>query len=268
MNLSSIFHNYYQVQILTRLMTDIPDDHPRAQSLRVRHAIIDGMHQKIVAEAGLIAHGRGEAFDYLIGEQTHDFADQAIEAAAAMLYLAEHPILSVNGNVAVLCPEEMVSFSNRTGIPLEVNLFYKTEERIRNIRAVLEQYQAKIILGTNPDQSEQLTEISSERRVVDREGIFKADVVFVPLEDGDRTMGLKSNNKQVITVDLNPLSRTAVYADITIVDNIIRVFPLLEKHYFSIENKEQARQILEKYDNRAIRKQAMQAITSNWEEKF
>ena len=70
---------------------EIPQDHPRSDSLRVRHQIIDGMHKKIVAEAGLIAHGRGEAFDYLIGERTHDFSVKACEAAAAMLFLAKHP---------------------------------------------------------------------------------------------------------------------------------------------------------------------------------
>ena len=99
-------------------MIEIPDDHPRAESLRTRHKIIDGMHKKIVAEAGLIAHGRGEAFDYLIGEKTHDFAMKAIKAAAAMFYLADHPIISVNGNVAVLCPEEMVRFSKEANIAI------------------------------------------------------------------------------------------------------------------------------------------------------
>ena len=31
--------------------------------------------------------------------------------------------------------------------------------------------------------------------------------------------------KRIITVDLNPVSRTAIWADITIVDNIIRALP-------------------------------------------
>ncbi|MFX0027439.1 MAG: phosphopantothenate/pantothenate synthetase family protein, partial [Candidatus Hermodarchaeota archaeon] len=48
---------------------------------------------------------------------------------------------------------------------------------------------------------------------------------FVPLEDGDRTEALKKLGKKVIAVDLNPLSRTSIWADITIVDNIVRVLP-------------------------------------------
>ena len=47
---------------------EIPKDHPRYQSLFTREKIIERMHKRIVAEAGLIAHGRGEAFDYLLGE--------------------------------------------------------------------------------------------------------------------------------------------------------------------------------------------------------
>lgn len=249
-------------------MVEIPDDHPRAQTLRVRHAIIDGMHKKIVAEAGLIAHGRGEAFDYLIGEKTHDFSIEAIRAAAAQLYLAEHPVISVNGNTAVLCPEEMVKFSNYTGIPLEINLFYRSEERMTAIAAVFEKLNVTTVLGTDNAHQAYLTEISSARRVVDDRGILKADVVVVPLEDGDRAIGLKQYNKKVITVDLNPLSRTSTVADITIVDNIIRVFPLLLKEYKKIKDMEFASEILKQYDNKRILTRAMEEITNNFREQL
>lgn len=246
-------------------MIDIPDDHPRAESLRTRHKIIDGMHKKIVAEAGLIAHGRGEAFDYLIGEKTHDFAIKAIRAAAAMFYLAKHPIISVNGNVAVLCPQEMVRFSKEAGIEMEINLFYRSDDRIEAIKNELEKYNPGLVLGIDKEHSRMIDEISSLRRVVDERGIYSADVVFVPLEDGDRTIGLKKNNKKIITVDLNPMSRTSITADITIVDNIIRVFPLLEKEFLAINSKQQASEILEKYDNESILKDALRVISTHWD---
>ncbi|MHA1248829.1 MAG: hypothetical protein ACTSRP_02440 [Candidatus Helarchaeota archaeon] len=51
-------------------MIEIPDDHPRAESLRIRHKVQKGFEDKVVATAGLFAHGRGEAFDYIIGEKT------------------------------------------------------------------------------------------------------------------------------------------------------------------------------------------------------
>jgi len=72
--------------------------------------------------------------------------------------------------------------------------------------------------------------LKSNRRIVDPDGIFMADVVFVPLEDGDRTIALKKMNKKVITVDLNPLSRTSTTSDISIVDNVVRSIPHLIKY--------------------------------------
>jgi 4-phosphopantoate--beta-alanine ligase len=67
--------------------------------------------------------------------------------------------------------------------------------------------------------------LTSNRRKVDPNGIKIADVVFVPLEDGDRTEALKKIGKKVISVDLNPISRTSLWSDITIVDNVIRTIP-------------------------------------------
>ncbi len=55
----------------------IPKAHPRYESLKMREVLIDGADQGIVATSGLIAHGRGEAFDYLIGELS---LKKAIEA--------------------------------------------------------------------------------------------------------------------------------------------------------------------------------------------
>ena len=52
-------------------------------------------------------------------------------------------------------------------------------------------------------------------------------MVFVPLEDGDRCGALRAAGKSVIAVDLNPMSRTSRDASITIVDNVVRVVPLM-----------------------------------------
>lgn len=198
-------------------------DHPRYLSLKERHLITEGMHEKVVAEAGLIAHGRGEAFDYILGEKTPPYAIEQEKAAVAQLLLAKHPIISVNGNVAILCPDNLVKLAQKTNAKLEVNLFYRTEERETNIKKLLLDAGAKEILGVNlGDKAIEIPELTHKRRIVDPEGIFKADVVFVPLEDGDRTMALRKMSKKVITVDLNPMSRTAVYGNITIVNHIRR----------------------------------------------
>lgn len=229
----------------------IPKDHPRYESLKNRHKIIEGMKNLVVAEAGLIAHGRGESFDYIIGERTTEAAENAIEAAIAAFFLSKYPIISVNGNVAALVPDELVKFSDLINAPLEINLFYREKGRIEAIENVLRKSGAKNLLGTNEKQMVEIEELSSNRRLVDPKGIKKADLVFVPLEDGDRTEALKKNGKKVITVDLNPISRTALWADITIVDNIIRALPLMIKiaEKFKDFPEEKLHSILTNYNN-------------------
>jgi len=230
----------------------IPKDHPRHQSLQYRHKIIEGMKDLVVAEAGLIAHGRGECFDYIIGEKTSESAKKAMKAAVALLLLSEKPIISVNGNVAALVPNELVSLSNTVEAPLEINLFYRKKGRIEAIINVLETAGAKKILGKDESIMVEIEELSSNRRRVDPEGIKIADTVFVPLEDGDRTEALKRIGKKVIAVDLNPISRTAIWADITIVDNIIRVLPEMIKIAENLKsiNKNQLEEIVSNFNNK------------------
>jgi 4-phosphopantoate--beta-alanine ligase len=219
---------------VTFLPNFVPEDHPRAASLRIRESLEKGFEAGIVATAGLFAHGRGEAFDYLIGEQTTNFAKEAIEAAAAFFLLAKQPVISVNGNVAALTPEDLVNLSKVTSAPLEVNLFYRTKKREQLIAEKLIQHGAGKILGVGTEVAE-IEELSHKRRFVDPEGILVADLVFVPLEDGDRTEALVRMEKTVITVDLNPLSRTSQAATVSIVDNVVRVLPLLVEKIESLK---------------------------------
>ena len=206
---------------------EIPDNHPRKVSLETREKIIEGHTRHEVATAGLLAHGRGEAFDYLIGEKTNDIAKQAIKVAVAAMLTARHPVISVNGNVCALVPAETVELAELTGAALEINLFYYRKEREDAILGALRSAGAKEVLGTHDRPSETIPELKSNRRKVDPDGIGSADVILVPLEDGDRTEALKAIGKYVLTIDLNPMSRTAMYSDVTIVDNIIRCLPLM-----------------------------------------
>ncbi|MCD6488104.1 MAG: phosphopantothenate/pantothenate synthetase [Desulfurococcales archaeon] len=214
----------------------IPPSHPRRESLLVREKLIEGYRKGLVALPGLIAHGRGEAFDYILGEKTHPPAKKAIEAAAALLLLAKHPVLSVNGNTAALVPEYIVGLSRVTGAKIEVNLFYRTREREEAIAEELKKYGAEEVLGVGEDASATIPELFSERRRVSPRGILIADVVFVPLEDGDRTEALRKMGKKIIAIDLNPFSRTARAANITIVDNIVRAMPLLIEEARRLKN--------------------------------
>ena len=205
----------------------IPKSHPRFVSLNIREKIVEGYNNGLVAKEGLLAHGRGEAFDYLIGEKTIRSARTAINAAAVTLLTAKNSVISVNGNIAALCPKEIIQLAKITKSKIEVNLFYHNEDRKKKIVRRLKNVGAKQILGTNPRSNRRIIGIDSPRRIVDKDGIFAADVVLVPLEDGDRTQALKKAGKTVITFDLNPLSRTAQTADITIVDNVVRGMRLL-----------------------------------------
>ncbi|WP_297418956.1 4-phosphopantoate--beta-alanine ligase [Thermococcus sp.] len=231
-------------------MIKIPKSHPRYWSLYYREKIIEGMEKGMTAKAGLIAHGRGEAFDYIIGEKTVEPAERAMRAAVAKLLLAKYPVISVNGNVAALVPEETIELAKALGAKLEINLFYRTEERVKAIAEELRKYDPEVdLLGTNP--TKRIPGLEHERGKVDERGIWKADVVVVPLEDGDRTEALVAMGKFVITIDLNPLSRSARMADITIVDNIVRAYPRMTE--LAREMKDYSREellgIIKEYDN-------------------
>ena len=205
----------------------IPKSHPRAASLHIREKLVRGYREGLVVEEGLLAHGRGEMFDYLIGEKTSKPSQNAIKAAARALLKARLPVISVNGNFATLCPKEIVQLGIITRAKIEINLFYANGKRKKAIAHVLKRNGAKEILGIDPRFSRKIPRLDSARRIVDKRGIFSADVVLIPLEDGDRTIALKKSGKKVITFDLNPLSRTAQTADITIVDNVIRGMKIL-----------------------------------------
>jgi len=199
--------------------------HPRYMSLITRDKLVAGVKKGITSQHGLIAHGRGEAFDYLFGERTSKVAKKSIDSAAALFLLAKNPIISVNGNSAALIPKELIQLAKVIPAKLEVNLFHSSKQRELLIKKELIKNGAKEVLL--PQKNCKVNYISSNRKYVNKDGIFKADVVFDPLEDGDRTEALIKNKKKVITVDLNPLSRTAQKATITIVDNITRSVPLL-----------------------------------------
>src|SRR3989338_4670552 len=187
----------------------IPKTHPRYASLKTRNLIAGGIRKGITSMHGLIAHGRGEAFDYLLGEKTNSFAKKSIGAAAAMLLLAEKPVISVNGNVAALVPDEIVKLSKAIPAKLEVNIFHESSAREKKIKEHLTKHGADEVLLPIHDEKFAIKYLEHNRRFVNPDGIFKADVVFVPLEDGDRCEALIRSGKKVITVDLNPMSRTA-----------------------------------------------------------
>ena len=231
---------------------NIPPSHPRFASLLLREKITEGVRCGIVHETGLIAHGRGEAFDYLLGETTIPVAKNAARAAAYILATADAPVISVNGNTAVLAGRDIVKLAEVTRARIEVNLFHRTQQRIEAIVSLLTDIGAKNVLGKAANA--RIPGLGHDRAKCSREGIWRADVVLVPLEDGDRCLALKDMGKTVITIDLNPLSRTAQTADITVIDNIVRAIPLMtacaeQKEFLNSWNNEEGLRTAIQYIN-------------------
>ncbi len=227
----------------------IPRSHPRYESLMTREQIVVGVKKGITSINGLIAQGRGEAFDYLIGEKTSISALHAEKVAAALLLLAKKPVISVNGNAAALVPEGLIRLGEVANAPLEVNLFHRTEERVNKIIRHLRSLGAKRMY-TRSDGL--IPGLEHQRAKVDIEGIFSADVVLVPLEDGDRCKALVDMGKTVIAIDLNPLSRTAQCANVTIVDNITRAVPNISKFVEELRelNENELQRLVKGFDNK------------------
>ena len=239
---------------------DLPEDHPRYQSLLTRHRIEEGVKKGITSKQGLIAEGRGEAFDYLLGERTIESADAAERAAAAQLLVADHPVLSVNGNVAALVAPEIVDLADAVDADIEVNLFNRTPERMEAIAAHLREHGADEVKGLTADG--RIPNLSHERAKVDADGIGAADVVLVPLEDGDRAEALGEMGKTEIVIDLNPLSRSAQVAAIPIVDNIIRAIPNMTEHARELQGTDSERldAVVEAFDPETALRDAEAAI--------
>jgi len=174
--------------------------------------------------------------------------------------LSKRPVISVNGNLAVLCSRTLVELAKVTGSAIEVNLFYRTEDREQAIKVELETHGADNVLGVGSRASATIPELQSERRRVDPEGIYSADTVFVPLEDGDRTEALVKMGKRVVTIDLNPMSRTAKAAHITIVDNIIRAMPAIVEAAHEIKGSRSLRKIVDSFDNKKNLRESLKII--------
>jgi len=196
----------------------IPESHPRYHSLVTREKMANAARSGVVALEGLTAHGRGEAFDYLLGEKTSDSARQAERIAAALLMTATHPVISVNGNTAALCAEKIAKLQRATDAIVEVNLFHRTAERIELISDLLQEAGVNVLAGP----TDRYIPLDHDRGLCHADGIAAADVVLVPLEDGDRAQALVHMGKTVIAIDLNPLSRTAQTATLPVIDEVCR----------------------------------------------
>ena len=143
--------------------------------------------------------------------------------------LSNKSIISINGNTTALCANDLVTLAKVTNSQIEVNLFHKSRARSSAIARILRKENTLEILGLDDNSKVSIEDIASDRKYVDKDGIMISDTIFLALEDGDRTESLVRMGKKVISVDLNPLSRTATASNVTIIDNIVRAIPNMIK---------------------------------------
>lgn len=240
----------------------IPKTHPRYESLLLRDKIVKASQKGYLADSAMIAHGRGEAFDYLIGEKTVYPAKRAMYVAVATLLLSNNPVISVNGNATALAIDEIIDLANEINAKIEINLFYRTDERVKLITKLYRDHGYKDILGSLDDDIEYLNDIQNNRATASKTGIYAADTILIPLEDGDRAEILKKSGKKIITIDLNPLSRTSKMSDISIMDNIVRAVPFMTKiaKDLKTQDKEVLISMINDFDNNENLKESTEQI--------
>ena len=240
----------------------IPKSHPRYESLLLRDKMVKAAKKGYLADSAMIAHGRGEAFDYLIGERTTYPAKRAMYVAVAALLLSNNPVISVNGNATALAVEEIIELANSVGAKIEINLFYRTDDRVKIITQIYKDLGYDKILGTLDDDIEYLNDIKNNRASASKTGIYSADTVLIPPEDGDRAEILKKSGKNIITIDLNPLSRTSKMSDVSIMDNIVRAIPFMTKiaEDLKTQDKQVLMEIVNDFDNEENLKESLEQI--------
>ena len=241
-----------------------------------RNKLVEASNNGLLAQSAMIAHGRGEAFDYLLGEKSSESAKLAIKEVAHRLRKSKSPIISVNGNTTVLAGEGLIRVAAVLNCPIEINLYYRTEERILKLLKLLNEQKQKVAKELPPEGWEEkwsksvqsvrilgkegdgrIRGLDGPRAICSIEGIEKASTILVPLEDGDRCEALIALGKEVLVIDLNPLSRTARMASVTIVDEVSRVVDVLLKEILH-EKYER-----ESWDNEFVLRDALEIISNS-----
>ena len=240
---------------------NIPPDHPRYRSLVIRERLSEMVGKGLVTQTGLISHGRGEAFDYLMGEKSLEPALRAERAAAAYLLKAKNPVVCVNGNAAALDPKNLIALAKEVPAKIEVNIFHRTEERMRLLIEYMEENGADEVLGRDPDA--RIPGLSSDRALCTRAGIYDSDVILVPIEDGDRAKALADMGKIVISIDLNPLSRTSRTASVSISDEMTRALENIIAAVREMKSEpDTIEETIRSFSNESSRKEMVEEICS------
>jgi 4-phosphopantoate--beta-alanine ligase len=232
-----------------------------------RERLAEMVDRGLVTRTGLISHGRGEAFDYLMGEKSLEPSVRAEKAAAAYLLRAKNPVICVNGNAAALDPGNLIVLAREIPAKIEVNIFHRTKERMELLISHMEENGAEDVLGRDPDAK--IPGLSSDRALCTRSGIYDSDVILVPIEDGDRAKALADMGKIVISIDLNPLSRTSRTATVSISDEMTRALGNMIRFVREMKGKDEAiDESIGMFSNETNRREILNGICSALRSEF
>ena len=221
----------------------------------VREHLAEMVDEGLVNPTGLISHGRGEAFDYLMGEKTIAPALAAEKAAAAFLLRARNPIVCMNGNSIALDPKGLMALSEAVPARMEALISY------------MESQGARGVLGREPDA--RIPGLTSDRALCSKAGVYDSDVILVPIEDGDRAEALIAMGKTVISIDLNPLSRTSKAASVPISDEITRALANITMFVRELKGKDaEIDAVIASYSSKETRRQTIECICDSLMAEF
>ena len=159
----------------------IPKDHPRYTSLVTRKHLADCARKGIFRGKDLPPTGAARR-SITCSAKKQAKAPAGLNTWPALLRTASRPVISVNGNTAALAAREIALLQKACGAKVEVNLFHRTRNACSRSKPLLRDAGADVFSG----QAERLLPLSHDRAFSRRDGMYAADVVLVPLEDGDR----------------------------------------------------------------------------------
>ena len=113
-------------------------------------------------------------------------------------------------------------------------------------------------MGRNPDA--RIPGLNHDRALCTRT-LFDCDAIVVPIEDGDRAEALVKMGKVVISIDINPLSRTSRTATVPVCDEMSRALENIIRFVRELKGKDDViENIINTYSNKDNRKQVLHQI--------
>jgi len=235
----------------------IPKDHPRYKSLVTREHLAECARTGIVSLEGLTSHGRGEAFDYLLGEKTSESALLAGKDCGGPAphrktpgALRERQHRGACGTRNRASPEG--KRGARRGQPLPPDTRTGTADRDGSSAMPVR----TVFSGRSRSASSRSPTTGPFCR---REGCLLPMSCLSRSKTATAARCSVGMGKKVIAIDLNPLSRTAKTATLTVVDEVTRALPEIAQACTALSDGK-CRSLVAVMDNRVFLQEAKEEM--------